>query len=240
MEPDRRLSIACLDLTSLGEADDDGAIAALCARAARPVPADAALHVAAVCIRLRFVPLARAALAGTGVRVACATGGFPDAAGDLAARLDEVRAAVGAGADEVDVPIDRALLADPGALGAELRATRAAAGSATWKAILETGALDPGAIPVAAAAAVEAGADFLKTSTGTGPPGATPEAVAALAAVVAGAERPVGLKVSGGVRTFEQAHAFLAIVRERLGPRWPDPDRFRFGASSLLEDLVAP
>jgi len=193
-----------------------------------------------VCVWPRFVPLARGYLAGTGVRVACATGGFPDARGDLSERTDEVRRAVLAGADEVDVVVNRRLIDDPAALGRELRATRAAAGTATWKAIVETGALTPTELTTVAAAAIDVGADFLKTSTGKGPPGATAEAVAALVSIVAGAGRPVGIKVSGGVRAAADARAFLEIVRERLGPDWLRPERFRIGASSLLDTLLAP
>jgi deoxyribose-phosphate aldolase len=123
-------------------------------------------------------------------------------------------------------------------LGRELRATRAAAGAATWKAIVETGALAPAELITTAAAAIDAGVDFLKTSTGKGPPGATAEAVASLGSIVANAGRPVGIKVSGGVRAAADARTFLEIVRERLGPDWLRPERFRIGASSLLDALV--
>ena len=239
MDADRELLIRCLDLTSLGAGDDEASVDALCARAVEPSAGRPDLAVAAVCLWPRFASMARTHLAGHPVRVACATGGFPMADAPLARRLDEIRASLEDGADEVDVVVNRRLIDEPTALAAELEATRAAAGSATWKAILETGALSPDGIRRLADAAVAAGADFLKTSTGKGPPGATPEAVSILAGRIAAAERPVGLKVSGGVRRTREATAFLALVRGILGPSWPTPSSFRIGASALLDGLVA-
>jgi len=239
MDAERRLLIACLDLTSLGEADDDATVQALCARGRLPVPGDPEMHVAAVCVWPRFVPRARRALAGSGVRVAAATGGFPDAAGSLPLRLEEVARAIEAGAEEVDVVVNRRLLAERHGLAEELAATRATAVGVTWKSILETGALTPEELTAAARLAIDAGADFLKTSTGKGHPGATPAAVEALAGEIAASGRPVGLKVSGGVRTAEAARRYLAIARDTLGAAWLDPARFRIGASALLEDLLA-
>jgi deoxyribose-phosphate aldolase len=238
MDADRRLLIACLDLTSLGDADDDDVVEALCARAMRPVPDAPDLCVAAVCVWPRLVPVAARALAGSGVRIAAATGGFPDPSADLTTRLGEVARAIDAGADEVDVVVNRRLLGDPQALAEELAEVRVAASGVTWKAILETGALTPEETVAIARLCIEAGADFLKTSTGKGPPGATPAAVRDLAAIIKEGDRPVGLKVSGGVRTSDAAIAYLRIVRDALGPRWLDPEHFRIGASSLLDDLT--
>lgn len=238
MDADRELLIRCLDLTSLDD-DDDAIIDGLCRRAAEPVAGRADLVVAAVCVWPRSVHRARERLATTTVRVASATGGFPVPDEPLDRRLDQIRASVDAGADEVDVVLDRRLLQEPAALAAELEATRAAAGPATWKAILETGALTPDEIRRAADAAILAGADFLKTSTGKGPPGASPDAVAILAERVSLAGRTVGLKVSGGVRTVEQASTYLALVRAAFGAEWPTPATFRIGASALLDALVA-
>jgi deoxyribose-phosphate aldolase len=238
MDDDRRTLVRCLDLTALGE-EDDASIEELCARATRPVPADPALHVAAVCVWPRFVPLARQALAGTEVRVATATGGFPDPASlGRDTRVREITAAVTLGADEVDVVVDRSMLADPAALADELAETRVAASGVVWKAILETGALDPAAIAALARMAIDAGADFLKTSTGKGSPGADPNSVELLAGIIGGSGRPVGLKVSGGVRTARDALGYLAIVRRVLGRARSAPERFRIGASSLLDELV--
>jgi len=238
VDADRELLIRCLDLTSLNDDDDVARVLALCGRAAEPAAGRADLAVAAVCIWPRFVGQARERLAGTAVRVACATGGFPVPDEPLDRRLDQIRASVDAGAQEVDTVLNRWLLDEPAALAAELNATRSAAGAATWKAILETGALTPAGIGQAADAAIDAGADFLKTSTGKGPPGAGPAAVSMLIERIAAADRLVGLKVSGGVRTPEQAMAFLALARGMLGGAWPTPATFRIGASALLDGLV--
>ena len=239
MNPDRALLIACLDLTSLGDDEDDAAIGALCGRALRPAPETPELHVATVCVWPRWVRTARGRLGGGPVGVACATGGFPVPDAPLAERLQEIEDALHAGADEVDVPINRFLIDEPDALRGELDATRAAAGDARWKAIVETGALEPAEIRFLADAAIDAGADFVKSSTGKDVPGVTPEAAAILAAAVRDAGRPVGLKLSGGIRGAGQATNYLALVRDLVGPRWPTPDTFRIGASALLATLVA-
>ena len=239
MDPDRVWLIACLDLTSLADDEDDTVIETLCARAARPVPSDPDLHVAAVCVWPRWVPAACRLLRGSRVRIACATGGFPVPDATLGERLHQIEAAVAAGADEVDVPINRFLLDEPDALRGELVATRTAAGDATWKAIVETGALEPAEIRTLATAAIAEGADLVKSSTGKGVPGVTPEAAAILAATIRDVARPVGLKLSGGIRGVGQATNHLAQVRAILGPDWPAPSRFRIGASALLDALVA-
>ena len=187
-----------------------------------------------------WVPAARSFLDGTSVRVASATGGFPVPDAPLHERLAQIEQAVATGADEVDVPINRFVVDEPGALRGELEATRTAAGAATWKAIVETGALAFGEITVLATAAIEAGADFVKSSTGKGGvPGVTPEAAAALAEVVGDAGRPVGLKLSGGIRGVAQATNHLEQIRAVLGRDWPQPSRFRIGASTLLDAVVA-
>jgi deoxyribose-phosphate aldolase len=239
MDAERTLLIRCLDLTSLGDHDTSATVEALCVLAAAPVPDQPDLAAAAVCVWPRFAARAKDRLAGTPVRVACATGGFPVPDEPLAQRLAQIRAAVDAGAHEVDVVCNRWLLEDPAALAAELGATRAAAGDAIWKAILETGALTPDGTRQVCDAAIAAGADFLKTSTGMGAPGATPDAVAIVAERIMAADRPVGLKVSGGIRSVGQATGYLDLVRDVLGTAWPAPDTFRIGASSLLEALLA-
>jgi deoxyribose-phosphate aldolase len=239
VDPDRALLVACLDLTSLGEDEDQATVAALCERARQPVPSEPRLQVAAVCIWPQWVETARSLLDAGPIRVACATGGFPVPDAPLGERLTEIERVVAAGADEVDVPINRFLVDEPDALRGELEATRTAAGAATWKAIIETGALEPGEIRVLATEAIGAGADFVKSSTGKGTPGVTPDAAAILAGAVRDAGRPVGLKLSGGVRGVAQATNHLEQVRTILGPDWPQPSRFRIGASALLDALVA-
>jgi deoxyribose-phosphate aldolase len=239
VDPDRALLIACLDLTSLDDDEDQAAIERLFDRAIHPVPSQLDLHVAAVCLRPRWLPLAHRVLASSPVRLACATGGFPVPDAPLGERLTQIEQAVATGADEVDVPINRFLLDEPDALSGELTATRTAAGRATWKAIVETGALEAGEIRTLADAAIAAGADFVKSSTGKGVPGVTPEGAAILAESVRAAGGSVGLKLSGGVRRVAQATNHLKQVRAILGANWPSPERFRIGASALLEALVA-
>lgn len=239
MDRDRLLLIACLDLTSLGDDEDDATIERLCDRARHPVATEPDLHVAAVCVWPRWIPNARGLLAEHPIRVACATGGFPVPDAPLGDRLTQIEEAVAAGADEVDVPINRFLVDEPDALRGELVATRAAADGTTWKTIVETGALEPAEIAMLATAAIAAGADFVKSSTGKDVPGVTPEATGILATTVRDAGRPVGLKLSGGIRGVAQATNHLEHVRQILGPDWPDPSRFRIGASALLDALVA-
>jgi deoxyribose-phosphate aldolase len=237
MDDDRRLLISCLDLTALGAHESDVSLEALCVRATRPLDDDPSVHVAAVCVRPRFVR-ARDLLAGSNVRVAVATGGFPLPEAPLPERIEEIREAVDAGAEEVDVPVNRFLVDEPDALVGELRATREAAGTATWKAILETGVLRSDEIFVLGQAAVDAGADFLKTATGTAGQGATPAAVEAIARLTAAAGGRVGIKVSGGIRGAGQASNYLELVRDIRGRSWPTPETFRVGASALLDALL--
>ena len=230
-----RRAIACLDLTSLNDDDTDAAIARLCERAVTP-----AGPVAAVCVYAPFVPLCRRALDGTGVRV-CTVVNFPHGREDAAAVAEETRAAVGDGADEIDVvlPYQAWLAGRTTAARAVLDAARAAAGDRTLKVILETGRLmTADAIAGAAEAAVAAGADFLKTSTGKTPVSATLESTHILLDAAAAAGRPVGVKVAGGVRTGAQAAAYLRLADRVLGGP-VGPDRFRFGASGLLDALLA-
>ena len=229
----------CLDLTSLDEDDTPDRIEALCRRAARP--AAGVPPVAAVCVRPAFVPLARERLEGSDVRVACAIGGFPTGVSPTAERVREIEGAVAAGAHEIDTVIDHEAVRagrDNEALDA-LRASRAASGTATMKVILETGAAPT--LPFVARAArlaIDAGADFLKTSSGFGYPGATPEAVATMCEEIANTDRRVGIKVSGGVRSAADAIGYIDLVAAQLGSAWLDPTRFRIGASALLDALL--
>lgn len=226
--------IPLLDLTSLAGDETPAEIEALCDRARRH-------GVAAVCLYPAHLPLARARLAGSTVRLA-AVANFPDGGDDVARAADETAAAVAAGADEVDVVAPVAAIAegDIGLVGELVEACRAAAGPATvLKVILETGVLrEPDRITAAARAAVMAGADFLKTSTGKAAAGATLEAAALLLAVIEEAGGRVGFKAAGGIRTADQAAGYLRLATALLGPGWAAPATFRFGASSLLDDLL--
>lgn len=238
-----RRVLPLLDLTSLNENDDAAAIEALCRRAVTPAGA-----VAAVCVYPGFVALARTLLAGSGVRIATVAN-FPEGAGAAETVLLEVADAVTAGADEIDIVMPwRTFLADGTAAGREaagtlLAAAKAACSERILKVILETGALrDEMAIRAAGRTAVAAGADFLKTSTGKGPPGADPRAARILLGLIREVAerngRPPGFKAAGGIRTLAQAALYLALADEIMGPRWVSPATFRLGASSLLDDLL--
>ena len=234
---DAALAARCLpllDLTSLTGEETEADIAALCRRAV-------AHRVAAVCIYPAHLATARPLLAGTGIRLA-AVANFPAGGDDLLAVADEVASAVADGADEVDIvaPLAAIQSGDVGMVGEMVELARqAAGGGTTLKLILETGVLaDPAIIAAAARAAVMAGGDFLKTSTGKAPVGATLEAASILLTVIAEADGRVGFKAAGGIRTAADAAGYLHLADAILGPDWVGPRRFRFGASGLLDDLL--
>jgi deoxyribose-phosphate aldolase len=240
------LAVRCIDLTTLEGADTPGKVRAMCARALRPDPDDPALApVAAVCVYGSLVAVAREAVAGTPVRVASVAGAFPSGQSPLEERLEEIRDAVADGADEVDIVLNRgALLA--GRLGVvhdEVAAAKEACGDAHLKTILETGELGSyEMVRLAAGIAMAAGTDVIKTSTGKLPVSATPAVALCMAEAIRDVAdatgREVGLKLAGGIRTSKQALGYLALVAETLGPDWLTPERFRIGASTLLNDIV--
>ena len=244
---DLRLVVRCTDLTTLEGDDTPGRIRALCSQALRPDPADPTVGpVAAVCVYPALARLASELLAGTPVAVASVAGAFPSGLSPLEVRVAEVRAAVAAGAQEIDTVLNRSafLSARSDTASAELRALKEAAGGAHFKVILEVCELgSAGAIAEATRLAIDAGADMVKTSTGKGAAGASPEAVLTMAQTVAEhcseGRHPVGIKVAGGVRTADDALDYVDIVRSVLGDDWLTPDRLRFGASSLLNNVIA-
>ena len=238
--PDRAVAahaLACLDLTNLSEGCDAAQVDALCARADTP-------HgpVAAVCLWPRFVAQARRLL-GPGERIRIATVvNFPGGDGAVPDVVAEARTAVAAGADEIDLVIPyRALMAGDGAaVDGMVAAVRDTCPSALLKTILETGVLhDEARIAEGARRAIAAGADMLKTSTGKVPVNATLEAAAILLGAARDAGRPVGFKAAGGIGTTALAGRYLALADGIMGPGWAGPATFRFGASSLLDDLLA-
>jgi deoxyribose-phosphate aldolase len=236
-------AISVLDLTSLDATDTPDRVRELARRAA--APGAGAPPVAAVCVWPDLVGAAREELVGTGVRVASVAGAFPSGRSALTVRVAEVQAAVAAGADEIDVVIDRAALADGREWEAcqQIAALRAAGGGATCKVILETGALpDATAVVRAAWVAMLAGADMLKTSTGKDGPGADATSVLLLVEQARAFEerfgRPVGVKASGGIRSADDATRLLTLVREAASADWLSPGRLRLGASSLLDALL--
>ncbi len=240
------LAIRCIDLTTLEGTDTPGKVKALCAKAQRPDPVDREVPpVAAVCVYPELVPTAVAELAGTGIHVASVAGAFPAGLGPLHVRLDEIRWVVQHGADEVDIVLNRGafLAGDYGRAFDEIAAAKDACGPAHLKVILETGELGSyDQVRRASALSMAAGADFIKTSTGKIGTSATfPTALCMSEAIRDHHDqtgRMVGLKLAGGIRTAKQAWHYLVIVGETLGPAWLDPDWFRLGASTLLNDLL--
>ena len=240
------LAIRCMDLTTLEGTDTPGKIIAMCAKAVRPDPVDPTIpSVAAVCLYPQLVPVAAAQLAGTGVHVASVAGAFPAGLGPLDARMREIAEVVELGADEVDIVLNRSLFLGGRYAQAyeELVAAREAAGGAHLKVILETGELGSyDRVRQASVLAMAAGADFIKTSTGKIGTGATlPSALCMMEAArdfhrQTGVE--VGVKVAGGVRKSKNAIQYLTLLYETLGPSWMTPDRFRIGASTLLNDVI--
>jgi len=230
-------ALQLLDLTSLGDNDDQAGIAALCNRAVTPYG-----QVAAVCVWPRFVGQCHATLRGTGVRIA-AVANFPAGGSDIESALEETREIVAAGGDEVDLvlPYAQWLAGEREPAKAMVAACRDICPEAVrLKVILETGSLG-GVEDIAAASrdAIDAGADFVKTSTGKTSVSATPEAARAMLQVIRDTARPVGFKASGGIRTGEQAVVYLDLAESIMGSDWASVATFRFGASGLLDDLLA-
>jgi deoxyribose-phosphate aldolase len=240
------LAIRMMDLTTLEGKDTPGKVRALCAKGLRPDPSDPTIpKVAAICIYPALIPVAREALAGSGVHIASVATGFPSGQTFTDIKLAETRQAAEQGADEIDMVIDRGafLSGDYATVFDEIVAVKAASGSAHLKVILETAELETfDNIRRASILAMAAGADFIKTSTGKVNPAATlPGTLVMLEAIRdfhRRTGRAVGMKPAGGIRTAKEAISYLVVLYETLGPRWMTPDRFRFGASSLLNDVL--
>src|ERR671924_180170 len=240
------LAVRMTDLTTLEGADTPGKVAALASKAIRPDPSDASVpSVAAVCVYPNLVPAAVERVRGSSVKVASVATAFPSGQSPLEAKLDEVRWVVDQGADEVDMVIDRgAFLAGRYAkVYDEIVRVKEACGGAHLKVILETGELGTyDNVRRASLLAIAAGADFIKTSTGKLPSAATlPVALVMLEAirdVYHETGRRVGMKPAGGIRVSKNAVQYLVLLHETLGPEWLTPDLFRFGASSLLNDVL--
>jgi deoxyribose-phosphate aldolase len=240
------LAIRMVDLTTLEGADTPGKVRALSAKALRPDPADPTCPpAAAVCVYPAMVPHAFSVLQGSGVHLASVATAFPSGQAPLDVKLADTRDAVAAGADEIDMVISRGsfLAGDYSAVFDEIVAVKEAAGPAHLKVILETGELGTyDNVRRASWLAMLAGADFIKTSTGKVPVAATlPVTLVMLEAVRdyrAQTGRQVGVKPAGGIRTTKDAIKYLVLINETVGDDWLHPDWFRFGASSLLNDLL--
>jgi deoxyribose-phosphate aldolase len=245
-------AITCIDLTTLSGDDTPGRVRRLCAKAKAPLRTDLveALGldhmptVGAVCVYPTMVRTAVEALAGSGIPVASVASGFPSGLMPLKLRLEEIRWAVSEGAREIDIVITRAhvLGQDWPALYDEVRATREACGDSHLKAILATGDLKTlRNVYKASMVAMQAGADFIKTSTGKEDMNATlPVSLVMVRALRDYFERTgaqVGFKPAGGLRAAKDALAWLILMKEELGNDWLEPELFRIGASTLLTDI---
>jgi deoxyribose-phosphate aldolase len=241
-----RLAVSMLDLTTLEGADTAGKVTHLCAKAVCPAPTIPEIpSVAAVCVYPSLVAVASAALRGTGVRTASVAAGFPAGQVSLEAKLRDTEDAVAAGADEIDMVISREafLAGDDVRVMQEIARIKDSCGEAQLKVILETAELGSyDHVRHASMIAMEAGADFIKTSTGKAGSGATPGVclvmLEAIRDYVERTGRVVGLKAAGGVSTSKAALHRLVLVKETLGDEWLTPERFRIGASSVLNDLL--
>jgi deoxyribose-phosphate aldolase len=241
-----RLAVSMIDLTTLEGADTPGKVRHLCAKAVVPAPELPEIpSCAAVCVYPTLVGIARQSLAGTGVRAASVATAFPSGQASLDVKLRDTEDAVAAGADEIDMVISREafLAGDDHRVMEEIVRVKEACGDAHLKVIIETAELGSyDHVRHASMISMEAGADFIKTSTGKAATGATPGTVLVmLEAIRDYAERSgreVGMKAAGGVSSSKGALHMLVLVKETLGDDWLTPERFRIGASSLLNDLL--
>ncbi len=242
-----KMAVAMMDLTTLEGSDTPGKVAYLCRKALQPI--DRKYEVppcAAVCLYPGMVRSARRFLGeASPVHIASVATGFPSGKYPLRTRLEETRRAVADGADEIDMVIDRGafLAGEHARVFDEIAAVKAASSPAQLKVILETGELVTfDHVRLASQIAMEAGADFIKTSTGKVQPAATmPVTLVMLEAIrdyFFATGRRIGMKPAGGIRTAKQALAYLVMVKETLGDDWLTPDLFRFGASTLANDVL--
>ena len=241
-----KLAISMMDLTTLEGKDTPGKIAYLCRKAIQPAePRLAVPSCAAVCVYPNLVRAARQFLGSSPVKVAAVATAFPSGAMPLKVKLADVRAAVDFGADEIDMVIDRGafLAGEYARVADEIRAVKEVCEGARLKVIFETGELQTyDNVRVASDLAMRSGADFIKTSTGKVAPAAT----LAVTLVMLEAIREyffetgirIGIKPAGGIRTAKEALAYLAMLAETLGDDWLTPELFRFGASTLANDVL--
>lgn len=234
-----------IDLTTLEGSDTPDKVRRLCRKGLQPLVGSDVPPVAAICVYPTMVATAKEELAGSKVKVAAVATAFPSGQSFLDIRLAEVRDTVDAGADEIDMVINRGafLAGDYARVYDEIADVKEACGHAHLKVILETGEIGPlDQVRKASQIAIDAGADFIKTSTGKiGSAATMPVTLVMLEAIrdeYLRTGRFVGMKPAGGIRTAKQAWHYLAMVKETLGDAWLTPDLFRIGASSLLNDVL--
>lgn len=240
------LSLSMIDLTTLEGKDSPGKIKQLCYKAAHLHDKFPDLpNVAAVCVYPNMVPIAKNELNDTGIKIASVATSFPSGMADLESKLNEVKSVVDAGADEIDIVISRGrfLQGDYNYVIDEICAVKNACGEAHLKVILETGELVTlDNVRLASDLAMDSGADFIKTSTGKISPAATPSVVLTMLEAIRDFKnktgKKIGMKPAGGISTAKQAIQYLVMVKETLGDDWLSPNLFRFGASSLANDVL--
>ena len=241
-----KMVLSMIDLTTLEGKDSPGKVKQLCYKAAHLHDQYPGLPgVAAICVYPNMVPVAKAALAGTNIKVASVATAFPSGMTTLSAKLKEVRSVVDDGAEEVDMVISRGkfLSGDLDFVSDEVAQIKDACGAAKLKVILETGELVTlDNVRRASDLVMHAGADFIKTSTGKINPSATPVVVLTMLEAIRDyylqTGYKIGMKPAGGVSTAKQGIQYLVMVRETLGQEWLTPDLFRIGASSLANDVL--
>ena len=240
------LALSMIDLTTLEGKDSEGKVKQLCYKASHLHYKHPGLpNVAAICVYPTMVPIAKKALEGTGINLASVATAFPSGMAGINAKLDEVKSVVDAGADEVDMVISRGrfLNGDYDYVSDEISQVKDACGKAHLKVILETGELVTlDNVQLASDIAMEAGADFIKTSTGKVSPAATPPVVLTMLEAIRDFQiktgKKIGMKPAGGIGTAKQAIQYLVMIKETLGDDWLSPNLFRFGASSLANDIL--
>lgn len=240
-----KLSISMMDLTTLEGKDSPGKVLQMCQKARWPHEREDIPPCAAVCVYPNMVPVAKKALEGSPVHVASVATAFPSGLSPLDIKLADVRRAVEYGADEIDMVIDRGafLSGQYNEVHDEIAAVKEACAGAHLKVILETGELGSyDHVRKASQIAMIAGADFIKTSTGKVQPAATPAVTLVMLEAIRdyfyATGKRIGMKPAGGIRTAKQALHYLVLVKETLGDEWLTGEMFRFGASTLLNDVL--
>ena len=241
-----KLTLSMIDLTTLEGKDSPGKVKQLCYKATHLYDKLPGLpNAAAICVYPNMVSVAKKALAGTKINIASVATSFPSGMADLNTKLVEVKSAVESGANEIDMVISRGsfLRGEYNYVFDEINCVKEACGKAQLKVILETGELVTlDNVRFASEIAMEAGADFIKTSTGKISPSATPSVVLTMLEAIRDFEiktgKKIGMKPAGGISKAKQAIQYLVMVKETLGDEWLSPELFRFGASSLANDVL--
>ncbi|HAH22676.1 MAG TPA: deoxyribose-phosphate aldolase [Prolixibacteraceae bacterium] len=239
------MALSCIDLTTLNSTDTYSSVKAFTQKVNQFAAKYPAIkNVAAICVYPNMAQTVKETLNVSGIKIAAVAGGFPSSMTFTEVKIEEVRLAVAAGADEIDIvlPLWAFLEGDFETCAHEISSIKKNIGHAHLKVILESGVLSPDQIWQASLLSIEAGADFIKTSTGKLPQAASPEAALIMCLAIkqyhAETGRKIGFKPAGGIVTCEEAMLYLTIVQEILGNEWLTPELFRIGASRLANNLL--